>query len=309
MSKRDYYEVLGVSKSASDDEIKKAFRRLAVKHHPDRDGGDEEKFKEANEAYEVLKDTTKRQRYDQFGHAGVGTSAASGGAGYGGFGDFFSGAGGQRVHVNLDDLGVDIGDIFDSFFGGGFRRKGRDVNTSINLSFEEAISGIDKKQIKYDKHTRKEDGSTTSESKTFEMKIPAGIDDGAVIKLQGYGEEVLGSPPGDLLVEVRVKPHKKFTREGGLILSSESISMYEAALGTEIDVETVEGVKTLKIPAGTQPGTDFRLRDLGVPHIRGRGRGDHIVQIKVEIPKKLNKEQKELLTSLKNKQKRFFKKP
>ena len=301
MSKRDYYEVLGVNKSASDDEIKKAYRRLALKYHPDRDTGDEAKFKEIGEAYEVLKDSTKRQRYDQFGHAGVG-GAASGGA-PGGYEDIFSGFGGrgQRVHVNMDDLGVDIGDIFDSFFGGGFgRRRGRDVQTQITISFEEAIEGIEKKEIAYDKISRNKDGTASREKKSFKMRIPAGIDDGAVIRLKGYGESIGEAEDGDLLVEVRVKPHKKFTREGDLILSTEEISVFDAILGTEVEVETVEGVKVLKIPAGTQPGTDFRLRGLGVPHMRGGGRGDHIVQIKAKVPKKLNKKQKKLIEELKD---------
>lgn len=307
MSKRDYYEVLGVAKSASQDEIKKAFRKLAIKYHPDKEGGDEAKFKEASEAYEVLSNAEKKQRYDQFGHAGVGTSAASGGGpSVGGFDDIFrgagfGGAGGQRVHVNFDDLGVDIGDIFDSFFGGGGRRqrRGRDVQTRVTISFEEAINGIENKTIDYDKITRKADGSVDRNRKEFKMKIPAGIDDGAVIRLKDYGEEVPEGQPGDLLVEVRVRPHKKFTREGDLILSTESISMFDAALGTEIDVETIEGEKTLKIPAGTQPNTDFRLRGLGVPHIRGSGRGDHIIQIRVEIPKKLSKKQRKALEDAK----------
>lgn len=309
MAKRDYYEVLGISKTASDDEIKKAFRRAAVKHHPDKEGGDENKFKEINEAYEVLKDSSKRQRYDQFGHAGVG--AAGQAAGYGGFDDFFRGAsGGQRVNVNFEDLGVDIGDIFDSFFGGGFggarSRRGRDVQTRLTLDFEEAIFGIDQREIAYDKISRQADGSTKREKKDFKMRIPSGIDDGAVIRLQGYGESVPDGQPGDLLVEVRVKPHKKFTREGDLILSTESVSMVDAALGTEIDVDTVDGTKTLKIPAGTQPGTDFRIRGEGVPHMRGKGRGDHIVQLKIEVPKKLSKKQKKLLQEFQTKAGKLF---
>jgi len=307
MTKRDYYEILGVGKSASDDEIKKAFRKLAIKHHPDKEGGSEEKFKEASEAYEVLKDAQKRQRYDQFGHAGVGTSAASGGAGPGfsGYEDMFRGAGGQRVNVDFGGAGFDIGDIFEQFFGGGgFRAKGRDVQTRITLTFEQAVFGADDFEIKFDKITRRQDGSTDRMPNTFKMKIPAGIDDGAVIRLHGYGEEVQGVQTGDLLVEVRVKPHKKFTREGNLILSTETISMIDAALGTEIDVDTVDGEKTLKIPAGTQPGTDFRLRGLGVPHVRGSGRGDHIVQLKVEVPTKLSKAQKEALESFRPKKKR-----
>ncbi len=317
MSKRDYYEVLGVTKSASEDEIKKAYRKQAIKHHPDKEGGDEAKFKEASEAYEVLSNAEKKQRYDQFGHAGVGTSAASGGPGPGfsGFEDIFrggfggAGGGGQRVNVNFDDLGVDIGDIFDTFFGGGGRsrtRKGRDVQTTVVLNFKEAVEGIDKKSIEYDKITQKADGSMNRERKDFKMKIPAGIHDGAVIRLQGYGETIPEGSDGDLLVEIRVKPHKKFTREGNLILSTETISMIDAALGVEIDVDTVEGEKTLKIPAGTQPGTDFRLRGLGVPSIQGRGRGDHIVRVKIEIPKKLNKKQRKSLEDFKKNNKKLW---
>ncbi|MCP4092416.1 MAG: DnaJ domain-containing protein, partial [Planctomycetes bacterium] len=194
MAKRDYYDILGVNKSASQDEIKKGYRKAAVKFHPDKEGGDEEKFKEASEAYEVLSSSEKKQRYDQFGHAGVGTSAASGGApggaGFGGFGN----VNGQRVHVNFEDLGVDLGDIFDSFFGGGGFggrqrvMRGRDVQTRATITFEEAIAGIENREIDYDKISRKADGSTDRKRKSFEMKIPAGIDDGVAIRLKGYGE-------------------------------------------------------------------------------------------------------------------------
>ena len=138
------------------------------------------------------------------------------------------------------------------------------------------------------------------------MKIPAGIDDGVAIRLKGYGESIPSGEDGDLLVEVRVKPHKKFTREGDLILSTETISMVDAALGTKIDVQTVEGTKKLKIPAGTQPNTDFRLRGLGVPHMRGGGRGDQIVQVHVEVPRKLSKKQKQLLEELQESGKKIW---
>lgn len=309
MAKRDYYEVLGVNKSASQDEIKKAYRKAAVKYHPDKEGGDEDKFKEASEAYEVLSNSDKKQRYDQFGHAGVGSSAAGGGPGAT---SGWSGFGGQNVNVDFGDFGVDIGDIFDQFFGGGFggarrQRKGRDVQTRVVISFEEAIAGVENREIEYDKISRAANGTTERKRSSFKMKIPAGVDDGVTIRLRGYGESIgEGAPDGDLLVEVRVKPHKKFTREGDLILSEEKISMVEAALGTKIDVETVEGVKTLKIPAGTQPDTDFRLRGLGVPHVRGAGRGDHIVLVRVEVPKKLSKKQKSLLEEFKKASKKLW---
>lgn len=353
MSKRDYYEVLGIGKDASADEIKKAFRRAAIQHHPDKEGGDEAKFKEINEAYEVLKDPSKRQRYDQFGHAGVGGSAA-GGDPFGGFG----GAGGQNVHFDFGDLG--LGDIFENFFGGAGgrghqqQRRGRDVETRIEIGFEDAIFGAEVNvHINID-DTCSHCGGTTVEpghelktcptcqgsgqtvhvvrtifgnvqqaavcrecrgtgkvpekacsvckgkgterkTQTINLKVPAGIDDGAVIRLREHGEAMANGPKGDLYVNVRVKPHKKFTREGDLILSQEHVLMVDAALGTEIDIETVDGPVRMKIPAGTQSGTDFKLANHGVPHLKGDTRGSHIVTIVVDTPTKLSKRQKELL--------------
>jgi len=353
MAKRDYYEVLGLGKTASADEIKKSYRRLAVQLHPDKTSGSEEKFKELNEAYQILSNSDKRQRYDQFGHAGVGSGAAGNGGGFGGFGQ------GQRINVDFGDLG--LGDIFESFFGSGFgsgqrtgARRGRDLEEEVSLSFEEAIFGTDKElYMAVDEpcshcqgttvepgHEMKEcstckgSGQVTQvhntilgqirqtqvcptckgrgkipekvcmvckgagverEHKDVTIKIPAGIDDGATIRLKEYGDAVAGGQRGDLFVHVKVKPHKKFTREGDLILSEEPVTMAEAALGTNLKVDTVEGPKTLKIPPGTQPGTDFKLKNLGVPHIRGGGRGDQIISIRVEIPKKLSKKQEELL--------------
>ncbi|HEX9679543.1 MAG TPA: molecular chaperone DnaJ [Candidatus Saccharimonadales bacterium] len=359
MSKRDYYEVLGVAKGASADEIKKAYRRLAVQLHPDKEGGSEDKFKELNEAYQILSNPDKRQRYDQFGHAGVGSSAASDGGGFGGFGGQ-----GQRVNFDFGDLG--LGDIFESFFGTGFgsrdragTRRGRDLEEEVTLTFEEAIFGTDKElYMSVDEacshchgttvepgHSMKEcstcsgSGQVTQvhntilgqirqaqvcptckgrgqipekvctickgagverEHKDVNIKIPPGIDDGATIRLREYGDAVANGSRGDLFVHIKVKPHKKFTREGDLVLSEETISMVDATLGTELKVDTVEGPKTLKVPSGTQPGTDFRLKGLGVPHIRGGGRGDQIVSIKVEIPKKLSKKQQEALRGFEN---------
>ena len=355
MAKRDYYEVLGVSKSASADEIKKAFRRLAVKHHPDKEGGDEAKFKEINEAYEVLKDQQKRQRYDQFGHAGVGGAAGGGRAGgnpFEGFGGF-----GQGQNINFEDLGG-FGDLFGSMFGQGSRsgrpNRGQDVATEVTLSFEEAVFGIEKEiSLALDDTCThcKGDGAepghsiktcptcqgmgqvnkimntifgqiqqttvcdtcrgrgkvpekacsvchgkgTERQTQKIKLKIPAGIDDGAAIRLSGRGQAVQGGEKGDLYVNIRVKPHKDFTREGDLILSEETIDMVTAALGGTADVKTVDGDLTIKIPAGTQSGTDFKLAEHGVPHLRGGGRGAHIVTIRVATPTKLTKKQKDLL--------------
>ena len=354
-TKRDYYEVLGVSKNASADEIKKAFRRKAVELHPDKQGGDEAKFKEINEAYEVLKDPSKRQRYDQFGHAGVGGSAASDG------GNPFAGFGGQGQNVNFDFGDLGLGDIFGSFFGGGSggrreqrQARGNDVETSVEISFEQAVFGTEvdlrlnlDDTCSHCKGTTVEPGhqlktcpecggsgqvtrvmrtifgniqqaslcptcqgrgkvpekvcsvcrgkGTERRIQNIELKIPAGIDDGATIRLREHGEAVANGPKGDLYVHVRVKAHKRFTREGDLILSEEHVSMVEAALGTEIDAETVDGLVRMKVPAGTQSGTDFKLSGHGVPHIKSEARGAHIVTVVVDIPTKLTKQQKDLL--------------
>jgi len=354
MPKRDYYEVLGVGKNASADEIKKAFRRQAVQHHPDR-GGDEAKFKEINEAYEILKDPSKRQRYDQFGHAGVGSSAASDGNPFSGFGGFNT----ENVNFDFGDLG--LGDIFSSFFGGEAtgssrraRNRGRDVETSIEISFEQAIFGTEvtlnlnmEDTCEHCKGTMAEPGydlekcveckgsgqitkvtrtifgniqqatvcpkchgrgsipekecsvchgrGVKRKSQNIGMKIPAGIDDGATIRLRERGEAISGGPKGDLYVNVRVKPHKKFTREGDLILSDEHISMVQAALGTEIEVDTVDGPVRMKIPIGTQSGTDFKLSGHGVPRLSGGLRGAHIVTVLVDTPTKMTSKQKSLL--------------
>lgn len=295
--KRDYYESLGVTKTASDDEIKKAFRKLAVKHHPDKEGGDETKFKEINEAYEVLKDKQKRQRYDQFGHAGVG--GAAGGPG----GNPYSRAGGfdfNGQNINFDfggPGGFDMSDIFDMFTGGGFSRqrsRGADYQTSVTLSFEQAVFGVEKE--------------ISVRGEKVKVKIPAGIDDGQSIRLSGKGGEprAEGGEHGDLYVAVNVKPHKKFTREGDLILSEEKISMVEAALGIELDVETVDGMVTMKVPAGTQSGTDFKLSGHGVPHLRGGTRGPQIVTINVKTPTNLSRKQKDLLKEFAGNKRGFF---
>lgn len=365
MTKRDYYEVLGVAKSASADEIKKAFRKLAVQFHPDKTGGDDTKFKEVNEAYEVLKDQQKRQRYDQFGHAGVG-GAAGGGNPFDGFD--FGGAGGQNVHFDFGDGG--LGDIFGQFFGGGASagqsartRRGNDVETSVTLDFNEAVFGVEKKitldmldECSHCHGERAEPGhsmktcetckgsgqiprimntmfgqiqqsvvcqtcegrgripekacsvckgaGTERRKQSITLKIPAGIDDGATIRLRERGEAVAGGAKGDLYVHIRVKADKQFTREGDIILSEEQISMVDAALGTEIDVMTVDGKVRMKVPAGTQSGTDFKLSSHGVPHAGRDSRGPHIVSIVVETPTKLSKKQKDLLEQFRSAKKR-----
>jgi molecular chaperone DnaJ len=359
MEKRDYYDILGISKDASPDEIKKAYRKLAVKHHPDKEGGDEAKFKEAAEAYEVLKDETKRQRYNQFGHAGVGNDP--GGGAPGGF-DFGGGDGG----FSFDFGGFDMGDIFGNFFGGNqtrSSRRGRDLETQLNLSFEEAIFGTERsisipKKITchHCQGTMRDPGTEMKACDTckghgqvnqaintpfgviqnvqtcptcrgsgkipespcsvcggkgvvdgeeeINIKIPAGVDDGMTIRLQGKGEAAAESASGDLYVVLNVSSHKKFTREGDLILSSEHIAMVDAALGTEIEVETVDGKLKVKIPAGIQSGTDIKLSGHGVPHVRGGSRGAHIVRILVDTPVKLSKKQKELLEEFKKNKKK-----
>lgn len=355
MAKRDYYEILDVSKNASADEIKKAFRKAAVQHHPDKEGGDETKFKEINEAYEVLKDDKKRQRYDQFGHAGVGGASGGGFSGFEGFQ-------GQNINFDFGDLG--LGDIFSSFFGGGGQQRqrqtrGRDVETNVEVSFEQAVFGTEvdlnlhlEDECEHCKGTTVEPGyqleecdeckgtgqvvrvtqtifggiqqatvcprckgrgkipqkqctvcrgkGTQRKNQDIGLKIPAGIDDGAVIRLREHGEAIANGSKGDLYVNVKVKPHKKFTREGDIILSEEHADMVDATLGTEISVDTVDGPVNMKVPAGTQSGTDFKLSGHGVPHLKRDSRGAHIVTLVIDIPTKLSKRQQELLQEFKD---------
>ena len=358
--KRDYYEVLGVDKSASDDEIKKAYRKTAKMYHPDLHPGDAEaeaKFKEANEAYEVLSDADKKAKYDRFGHAGVDPNY---GAGQGGFGGGFGGG-----------MDFDLGDIFSSFFGGGFGggtqrsnpnapQRGSDIQTGITISFEEAAKGckktIDIQRIEVcdecsgsgaAKGTTTQTcpdcngrGQVMTQQRTpfgviqsakscprchgkgtiiptpcnkckgngrirrtvkQDINVPAGIDDGQVFSVRGMGNKgVNGGPAGDLRVGVNVRPHPFFERDGYNVWCEVAISFAQAALGDELMVPTLDGKVRYSIPAGTQPGSVFKLKDRGIPNVNGRGKGDQLVKIIVEVPRKLTEKQKELIKELNN---------
>ena len=353
--KRDFYEVLGVSKTATDEELKKAYRKLAKKYHPDMNPGDKEaeaKFKEVNEAYEVLSDKDKRAKYDQFGHAGVDPNFGAGGYGGGGF-----------------DMGdIDLGDLFGSFFGGGFGgggfggqqrastpQRGESLRANLTITFEEAAFGCEK-EINLNRteecdacHGSGCEPGTTAEtcpdcrgtgvvrvqqrtggfafsstapcsrcrgtgkiihspckscggsgsvkkSKRITVTIPAGIDDGQAISLRGQGNAGKnGGPAGDLIVGVRVKPHPQFRRDGTTVLYEQPVSFFQAAMGAELEIPTIDGKVKYTLPAGTQPGTTFRLRGKGIPELRGRGRGDQYVTVRVQVPTSLNSEQKEAL--------------
>ncbi len=354
--KRDYYEVLGVSKDASSDDLKKAYRKLAKQYHPDMNPGDktaETKFKEVNEAYEVLNDPAKRQRYDQFGHAGVDPSYGGGGAGYGGGG--FG--------------GFDVGYIFESFFGGGFSGfggssrtrnpngpiRGNDINVTLGLSFMEAAKGC-KQQIQVQRlekcdvcggsgaksgttaETCTECGGTgqvkvsqrtpigviqttrtcskcsgkgkvikepcpdcrgmgrVRHTRTLEVSVPAGIDDGQTFVLRGQGDQgVNGGPSGDVNIMVTLRPDTLFERDGFDVWCDIPITFSQAVLGDEITVPTIDGKVKYTVPEGTQSGTVFRLRNKGIQYVNGRGRGDQYVKVNIEVPRNLTGKQKEAL--------------
>jgi len=347
MTKKDYYEVLGVSKNANNDELKQAFRRLARQYHPDVNKSDdaEERFKEVNEAYAVLSDNDRRAAYDRFGHAGV--------QGAGGMPDF-----------NVDF--TDFADIFGEFFGFGrssrrarnVPRRGQDLQVRVDLAFEEAVFGVDK-DIEFTRDevcsscggSGAEPGTTPTRCATCngrgevrqarqtllgsmvqvttcpncngsgetintpcrkcngrgverhirrkEINIPAGVDSGTQIRLAGEGQPgTNGGPPGNLYLHVHVKPHKYFRRRDNDILLELDINVAQAALGAEVEIPTVDGAEKLRIPAGAQPGKVIRIRNKGVPHLRGNGRGDQLVLLNVEIPTRLNAEQRKLFEEL-----------
>lgn len=348
-SKRDYYEVLGVDRGASQDDIRRAFRKLARKYHPDVNKDDpeaEEKFKEINEAHRVLSDPEAKARYDQFGHQAFEGAGAGAGGGFGDFGGF-----------------GDIFDIFDMFTGGtaGGRQRsagpmrGRDLQMDLTIDFREAVFGVKKSievprvetcshcrgngaepgtpiitcpdcngagEIRHVRQTAFGQFMTASAcnrcrgegkiaetpctvcrgpgrvqtERRIEVKIPEGIDTGQRVRLRGEGDAgARGGPAGDLYLRVRVRPDKQFVRRGQDVLLEWPIDFVQAALGDEIEVDTLDGKHRLSVPEGTQPGAEFRIRGQGIPRAGGYGRGDQIVRVKVEIPRRLNAEQKEAL--------------
>lgn len=342
MAQRDYYEVLGIARDASDADIKKAYRRLAMKYHPDRNPDDadaEERFKEVSDAYEVLRDPQKRAAYDQFGHAGLQGGAGAGGAGFGGFGDIF-------------------GDVFSEIFGGGRggpgAYRGSDLRYDLTISLEDAVHGtsteieiptIDTCETCHGSgsapgsqpqtcstcrgagQVRMQQGffsiqqtcpqchgsgkvvtdpceschgrGRVQRRKTLSVKIPPGVDTGDRIRLNGEGEAgERGAPAGDLYVQIEVEPHPIFTRDGRNLHCRVPIGMVTAALGGELEVPTLDGKVSLKIPAETQSGKVFRMRGRGVKSVRGGATGDLLCEVAVETPVNLTKRQRELLAEL-----------
>jgi len=359
---KDYYKILGVEKSAGQDEVKRAFRKLAHKYHPDKTDGDEQKFKEINEAYQVLGKPEKREQYDQFGS----TFDQQGGFGGGmNWQDFMKHArGGGAGFQGMNFGGMDLGDIFGDVFGFGGRGGGRarqsrgeDIQVDLTLNFKESVFGVEKEIQLYKKavceHCKGEGNEPGTEQKmcsmckgqgqvtqvqrtflgniqtrsvcpdcqgkgkipekkctkcagygianateTLKLQIPGGVSDATVLEWHGKGNAAPnGGQPGNLYIRLRVKPSKEFAREGDNIFSQINISVVQAIKGDQIDVSTVDGEVSLKIPAGTQPATVFRLRGKGVKRKDG-SRGDHLVEVDVQIPKKLNRKARKILDEL-----------
>lgn len=289
---KDYYQTLGVSKTATKDEIKKAFRKLAHQYHPDKQGGDEAKFKEVNEAYQVLSDDQKRAQYDRFGSAGPNAGFGGGGQGFGGFGGFdFSG------FQNGQNMEFDLNDIFEGFFGGGFGgqriRRGRHIQLGLTISFKESIFGT-KKKIKIPGQ------SAMVGKKEVEIDIPPGIEHGQKLKLSGYGEAVEGGQAGDMYIIISVPEHPLYRKEGYHLVRTLDVKLTDALLGAKYDIETLDGNVTVKIPKGINTGTLLRVKGEGV-RVNAFQKGDIILQIKVLIPDSLSKEQKKLVEELQEK--------
>ncbi len=361
MAKRDYYEVLGVPKNADNDSIKKAYRKIAMQYHPDRNPGDktaEDKFKEAAEAYEVLSDADKKARYDRYGHAGLGQN-----------GGFSGGRGG----MTMDDIFSQFGDIFgdaspfESFFGGGSRggarargQQGTNLRIKVKLTLEEIATGVTKK-IKVKKQapcttcggsgakdarsvqtcttcrgagyvrqvrstflgqmqttttcptcngsgqmvtancgTCKGDGRVFAEE-TIELEIPAGVAEGMQLSMSGKGNAgAKGGPAGDLIISIEEEPHELLIRDGNNLIHELYVNFVDAALGTSVEVPTIDGKVKIKIPPGTQAGKIFRLREKGLPSVQGYQKGDQLINVNIWTPKKLSHEEREMLEKLRN---------
>ena len=352
VTKRDYYEILGVERSADDSVLKVAYRKLAMKHHPDRNPGDsaaEDLFKEAAEAYGVLTDAQKRAAYDRYGHQGL--SSMGGGS-----------SGGGEQYTDLNDI---FGDFFGDFFGGGGRRgggganrtrRGEDLRFDLEIEFEDAVQGtsVDVQIPKLDLCTRctgtgaeKEDGLVTCPTcrgrgeqlfqqgfmtikrscstcngrgqiirrpckeckgegrlrseKKLKVNIPAGVDTGTQLRLTGEGQaSPNGGPNGDLYVVLSVKEHPVFDREDYDLHCTVPINLAQATLGTEVEIPTFEGPEPVKIPEGTQPGTQLRLKNRGIPRVNASGRGDLFIHVEVHIPAKLSREQRKIFEQLRD---------
>jgi molecular chaperone DnaJ len=349
---KDYYQTLGVSKNASKDEIKKAFHKMAHQYHPDKSGGDEAKFKEVNEAYQVLSDDQKRAQYDRFGSEGPQMGGFGGGQGFGGF-DFsnFQHSGGFEF---------DLGDMFGDIFGGGRSsraRRGADLQTTINLSFKEAVFGVER-EIRIKKPstctTCKGDGAKpgthletcshcggkgqvksiqrtilgsiatnqicdkchgmgkipkvpceacrgkgiVNEERTIKVSVPSGIQHGETLRLSGMGEAIQGGTPGDLYVHISVTPHKTIVRNGADLVTTLSIKLTDALLGATYAVETLDGMESIAVPAGTRVGDNVLLKGKGVP-VSAHKRGNFIIKLDIKLPEKLSKKAKEVIEELK----------
>ena len=356
---KDFYKILGVSKTATEAEIKSAFRKLAMEHHPDKTGGDDKKFKEINEAYQTLSDKNKRAQYDQFGSNGPQFGGAGGGNPFGGAGGFdfnnfdFSQFGGQA------GFDFDLGDLFGGGFGGGRSRvkRGNDIETQVKVSFKESVFGVERTialnkvsecktchgtggkpgtkmntckvcngqgrvqkiqrtilgnmqtvaecencfgsgKIPEEKCTTCRGAGVVRDREEITIKIPAGINSGDTLRMDGAGEAVPHGKSGDLFLHIAVESHPVFKRMGNDLVMQKEISLVDALVGTKIDIETLDGKETLTIPEGTNTGDQLKIKNHGVVH--GRNRGDLIVGMKIKMPKKISKKTRETLETMRD---------